>query len=192
MFSNVYDRKKDVLKYYNSLIIQDYILEKFNKIKYEKNINNSVCGIHLRYTDHTFIQNNLDIKNKIIDAINNMIKKNNNSKFYIASDDKSVKLELYNLFPKNIIYYDTSECKSIYNSDNLSWGSEYELNNINRTKESCIDGCIEWLLLKETNFRFPTATSTYSILITLLQNTEQNWFVNGSLVKKSKDYKLNE
>lgn len=191
IFYNVYDKKKDVLNHYNSLIIQDYILEKFNKIKYEKNINNSVYGVHLRFTDQTFVQNNLDIKDKITYVINTMIQENNNSKFYIASDDKSVKLELYNLFPKNIIYYDTNECKSISNSDNLSWGSEYELNNINRTKVSCIDGYIEWLILKETNFRFPTATSTYSILITLLQNTKQEWFVDGSLVKKSKHYKLN-
>ena len=190
MFSNVYDKKKDVLNYYNSLGIQNYILNKFYKIKYEKDINNLVYGIHLRYSDATFIQNNLNIKSKIIDEMKNILLNKNNSKFYIASDDNSVKLELYNLFPNNVIWYNTNECKSMNNSDNCNWGSEFELNNINRTKESCIDGFMEWLLLKETNFRFPTATSTYSILISLLQDTEQRWLVNGANVKKSIDYKL--
>ena len=179
--------KNKVKELFRKIKINDNIINKFKSINSKLNINKSVKGIHLRYTDHSYIQNNLDIKNLIFNDIVKIIKNDNSQKFYIASDDNNVKKEFYDKFNDNIIYYKTEEFNELEYS---KWGSEFELNSINRSKKSTIDGFIEFLLLNETMFTYPTATSTYSILISLLQDCEQKWFKDGSKVKKSKYFEM--
>ena len=159
-------KNNDIYNNFKNLNFRKYILEKFIKIKNELNINKDVFGIHIRASDSLYVLNNSGIKNLIINDIKELLKKNNNIKFFIASDSNKIKLEFSNLFKNNITYFKSGSFERI---NDLQWGTKFELNNIKRDINSIIDGIIDFLLLNSTKFIYPSGYSTFSLLLIKLQ-----------------------
>lgn len=189
----------DIYNNFKSLIFRKHILDKFIKIKNKLKLDKDIYGIHIRESDSLYVLNNSGIKNLIINDIKELLKQNNDIKFFIASDSNNIKLEFSNLFRNNIIYYKSESFEMI---NNLQWGTKFELNNIKRGINSIIDGIIDFLLLNSTKFIYPSGYSTFSLLLIKLQEWDYilnkknplkiKWMIDCSKIKKSLDYKLNK
>lgn len=190
------NNEKDIYKVYDELEFTDNIKYKIDNFVKTNNINHDVYGIHIRLTDSTFVINNLDLITKIKNDITSILLNNKNQRFYLASDDGEIKDIFLKEFKQNIIINKCTEFNKITNNSNCLWGNKYECNNIYRSKQSVIDGFIEFNILNNTLFKYPTGSSTYSILIAIMQGHKYNsckyqkWFSDCSKIEKHIDYKL--
>ena len=96
-----------------------------------KNYTNNTIGVHIRRTDNKHAIKNSPIE-KFVTLINNELRENPNTIFYLATDDLSTKKEMQELFPNKII---TQEWELKRNTTNGMKDAVADLFCLGRTKK---------------------------------------------------------
>lgn len=121
-----------------------------------KHFNKDTIGVHIRRGDLYYLIKDMDIKQMTdtdyIKLINNEIKKNKNTKIFLATDSKKIIQKFMKLYPKRLIHYPTNykhyfdtNLKLIKTKKNLST----KLNVIPKTNQQY--AVIDLFLLSKTN-----------------------------------------
>jgi hypothetical protein len=127
--------------------INDPVVQEVNSFCISKSIDNSVLGIHLRKTDYGNLvdENSLELQ----------IKENVNNKFFICSDDQLTEHKFAEY--SNVIVRLKNNYVEKLNTE-IGWnGNIVDMEgrsfgfNINRPKDSVIDGFVDMLILSRTN-----------------------------------------
>lgn len=136
-----------ILNKIKTLNIKQDILIKVNQICDVNNIDKNTLGIHIRKTDFKLFLN----ENKIED----LIKSNENKKFFVCSDDKNTEIKFSNY--KNVITIKKNSYAEKLNVD-IGWNDNIIDNegrifdfNIKRSKESVIEAFLDMLVLSKTS-----------------------------------------
>jgi len=147
--------KKQVLQTLQNLQIVPHIQDIVDIFCTQNNIDRSVAGVHLRKTDY----------NSLIDEnqVQQYISENPEKRFFVCSDDKETEIKFSK--NKNVIirpktFYaekldiDKSWCGHIIDREGRSFNF-----NVNRSKDSVIEGFIDLLILSKTNITIETISS---------------------------------
>jgi len=141
-----YFTQDEVLSILTTFKIKSYIKEKITTFCKEKNINSNILGIHFRKTDFQSFLNEEDIFN--------YINSNPETNFFICSDSFETE-EKFNILNNVIIYpkrYYVEKLKEGTWNDIITDNEGRQFNfNVNRSKESVIEGFIDLLVLSKTN-----------------------------------------
>lgn len=145
-----YFNDDQVIKKLKSIKINENILKTAYNFYKSKNMDKSVIGIHLRRTDSNYSEE--DTKMKL-----DFVKKNQDKRFFICSDDPNAEnlfKEYKNviIFPKTKYVEKIEKDKDWYGFKDRSRNNNYY--NIFRSEESVIQGCIDLLILSQTNLEF--------------------------------------
>lgn len=91
----------------SKLIVQDKIIENFNKIKKDIPVDADCLGVHIRLTDMNFHHPEYGIfmLNSYVEKINDEIRINDYSKIFIASDNTESILKLKEIYGDKILYH---------------------------------------------------------------------------------------
>jgi len=141
-----YFNQNDILFILNKFKVKSYIKDKVINFCKEKNIDSNTIGIHLRKTDFQHFLNE--------DKIHDLIISNPQTNFFICSDSLETE-EKFNILNNVIIYPKKYYVKKLneggwndLTTDNE--GRQFNF-NINRSKESVIEGFVDLLILSKTN-----------------------------------------
>ena len=116
------------------------------------NLNKDIKSIHIRLSDYKKFTDR--IKDKILEY---ELELEENEKFLLVSDD----------IDNAILFFDEKIRKNIIYRKNLI-NPELKNDVIYRSKESIIDGIVDFLLLLNTKFIFKYSYSTFAVLAHLL------------------------
>ena len=142
-----YFNEYEVVELIKYLKINSYLLDRVKNFCDARGIDKSVYGVHFRKTDHIIVLDD--------DTIYDNIRKSQDCRYFVCSDDKSTEDRFRQL--KNVItYIKTFYVEKIYESSD--WKDYIQDNegrffysNINRTKRSVIEAFIDLLILSRTN-----------------------------------------
>lgn len=135
-----------VLEVLSQLQIKNTIKKAVSEYCIERNINETLFGIHFRKTDFQFFLNEDDVYNHI--------KSKPDDRFFICSDsleteEKFSILDNVSSYPKNNYVKKLAEGSwNNLTTDNEGRSMTF---NVNRSKESVIEGFIDMLILSKTN-----------------------------------------
>lgn len=153
-----YFSKEDILIKLGSLKIQKYILDIFYNFIEKEKIDSDTIGIHFRKTDANGKLNEF--------AILDEIKANSDKKYFICSDDEQTENKFRSL--SNVkIFQKTQYVEKLISGD---WNDLVVDNegrrfnyNVNRKKESVIQGFIDLLILSRTSMRGDEQSTFYNL-----------------------------
>jgi len=146
--------EEKVIKVLESIKIKDYIIEEVLNFCLKHNIDNSTVGVHLRKSDN---DQGID-ESKLYETI-----KTSNQRYFLCSDDKTTE-ELFSKLPNIIIrpknsYVTKLDPTGHWNKTIQDSESRIFPFNINREKDSVVEGFIDMLVLSRTTILFNTRSS---------------------------------
>jgi len=107
-----------------------------------------VIGVHIRRNDHlTFLQKDHRLvcpTSMFVEAMENILRVNPGTKFFLATDDKKEEMRIRRLFPDIVI---------VYAKESVS----------RNTKEGMQDALVDWMLLSKTSSILAPYMSSFSV-----------------------------
>lgn len=159
--------------------IKPEILKKVDDKLYENGITNinELCGVHIRLTDMADYHSASYGKIAFDTYFNEMVKLNDDVKFFIASDNEESILKLKNLLPNKTYYINninrTENEKEIGKKHRSKNGTMIFSLGVDRlrTDDNVINDFIDLIILSKCNKLIGMKYSTYRIASLLLSNT---------------------
>lgn len=151
-----YFTTEKIISVMKKFTLSDTVKKRVNRFCKEHNVGKNVKGIHIRKTDHP---------SQIDDsAIFSSIKNDATGRYFLCSDDKETE-EKFSCLPNVITHKKNHYVDKLINGTwretiTDSEGRSFNF-NVNRTKESVIDGFVDMLILSRTNIVVKNNKSTF-------------------------------
>ncbi len=151
-----YNRIPDNIKFeyidiFKSLKLIDTLKDKINKFS-KKYFDDDTISVHIRSWSYGFSLENERSKHVKIDNFIKEMKKYKNNKFFLATDDKKIIIQLYKIFKERLMVYNRN------------------MENDRNTKEGIQNDLIDLYLLSKNKVFIGSRVSTF---------TEVAWFLGG-------------